>query len=119
MLPVPRVLFYHTEVTMNDDRDYWEGQVFALRTLESLPIYLWPLDLKAWIRVHLKEWRSWGVYLNDTSNARFVAGAQLLVDLVNRLPLFGMAWRLQRIKELLSESKSGINPDEPDLWRRD
>lgn len=108
---------------MNDDRDYWEGQVFALRTLESLPIYLWPLDLAAWCSWALNERLFQDSLLfappHQTHQEKFQKGCKLVFDLVSRLPLFGMAWRLQRMTELLSESKEGIDPDDPDLWRRD
>lgn len=98
--------------------------MFAIRCLQSLPIYLWPIDLKAWCKTALEERYHQDLLLNvghlcrESCRAFFEKGAQQVFDLVDRLPLFGMAWRLDQLVQQLNKS-GRIDPEDQDLWRRD
>lgn len=89
--------------------EYRKGQDLAIKELESLPIYLWPLDLKSWAARIAAQ-----VNLNKAGRL----GLDSIMHLVDRLPRFGMAWRLRHLVQQLTEHDS-IDPEDPDLWRKD
>jgi hypothetical protein len=108
------------QANLDLEEKQWSGEVFAIRCLQSLPIYLCPIDLKAWCRSALEEHCHQELLLdiNHVCRANFEKGAQLVFDLVNRLPIFGMAWRLNHLVKQLNKS-GRIDPEDQDLWRKD
>lgn len=102
------------------EKQEWEGSAFAIRCLQSLPIYLWPIDRKAWCRSVIEERLHQDLLLavNHVCREPFEKAVQLVFDLVDRLPLFGMAWRLNHLVQQLNKN-GRIDPEDQDLWRRD
>lgn len=96
------------------------GEVYAVRCLQSLQIYLWPIDLKAWCKIALEErfYQDLILSVNHVCRRQFTRGAQRVFDLVDRLPLFGMSWRLNQLVKQLNKN-CRIDPEDQDLWRRD
>jgi len=81
-----------------DIDNYRRGQEAILVELESLPIYLWPIDLTS-LLLKIKT-----IKPIKTAMPAYLNGASMVISLVKRLPLWGMAWRIKTIRQHLRQT---------------